>query len=137
MEKSILVYTDGSSIGNGSVDSKCGWACKLMYNGSEMYKSGFEIGKTNNYMEVLAVLNAMKSINNKTIPCIIVSDSQYVVKTMNKEFRVGKNVELWEEIFLEMNKFLSITIKWVRGHDKDSNNLKVDELAYKTALQGE
>ena len=137
MEKSILAYTDGSSIGNGSVDSKCGWACKLMHNGSEMYKSGFEIGKTNNYMEALAVLNAMKSINNKTIPCIIVSDSQYVVKTMNKEFMVGKNVELWEEVFLEMNKFLSITIKWVRGHDKDSNNLKVDELAYKTALQGE
>lgn len=132
----ITIYTDGSCIGNGSVDSKCGWAVKLMYNGNYKTKTGYETGKTNNYMEMLAVLNGLKSITDKTIPCQLISDSQYVVKTINKEFRVGMNEKLWKEIFAEVEKFSDLEVRWVRGHDKDRHNNDVDKLAYETALKG-
>lgn len=47
----ITVYTDGSALNNGSPDSGCGWACKLIYRGREKMKSGSDKGKTNNFME--------------------------------------------------------------------------------------
>lgn len=137
MDDFIRIYTDGSSIGNGSLDSKCGWACSLTYKDFKKSKTGFEVGKTNNYMEILAVLNGLRSVKNKELPCVVYSDSQYVVKTMNKEFRIGANKELWEEIFLEMALFQNLKIEWVKAHAKDKDNNAVDELAYKAALKGE
>jgi ribonuclease HI len=137
MENFIEIYTDGSSIGNGSPDSRCGWACKLLYKGFELKKSGFEVGKTNNYMEMLAVLKGLRSVTAKERPCVIYSDSQYVVKTMNKEFKIGANENLWEEIFEEMKLFNDLKIQWVKAHGKNKNNNEVDELAYNAALKGE
>lgn len=31
MDNKITVYTDGSALNNGSPESGCGWACKLIY----------------------------------------------------------------------------------------------------------
>lgn len=55
MDNKITVYTDGSALNNGSSDSGCGWACKLIYRGREKMKSGGDKGKTNNVMEMTAV----------------------------------------------------------------------------------
>lgn len=82
----ITVYTDGSALSNGRPGSGCGWACKLMYKGQARMKSGGAIGETNNRMEMQAVLEAMKSITDKTIPVEVYSDSNYVVETMNGHF---------------------------------------------------
>lgn len=46
----IAVCTDGSTLNNGSPDSGCGLACKLIYRGHEKMKSGGDKGKTNNVM---------------------------------------------------------------------------------------
>lgn len=51
----IIVYTDGSALNNGSSDSGCGWACKLIYRGCEKMKSGRDKGKANNQMEMTDV----------------------------------------------------------------------------------
>lgn len=51
MNDKITVCTDGSALNNGSPDSGCGWACKLIYRGREKMKSGNDKGKTNNVME--------------------------------------------------------------------------------------
>lgn len=95
----ITVYTDGSALNNGSPDSGCGWACKLIYKGHEKMKSGGDKGKTNNVMEMTAVLQAMKSITDKSIPVEVFSDSKYVVETMNGYYKVKKNVDLWHELY--------------------------------------
>jgi len=136
MHDVITIYTDGSSIGNGSLESDCGWACLLMYNGKGLSKSGYLKGKTNNYMEMFAVLQGLKSITNYKIPCLVRSDSQYVIKTLKNEFKVGANEDLWSELFYEVNLFENIEFQWVRGHDKDKYNLQVDKLAYGSALGG-
>lgn len=125
----ITVYTDGSSLSNGSSDSGCGWACKLIYRGHEMMKSGGDKGKTNNVMEMTAALQAMRSITDKSIPVEVFSDSKYVVETLNGNFKIKKNVELWKELMTEKNKFADIRFIWVKGHDKDGNNIEVDKMA--------
>lgn len=125
----IIIYTDGSVLKNGSVDSGCGWAAKLIYNGKHRVKSGGCRGRTNNQMEMLAVLNALKCITDKSIPVVIYSDSKYVVETLKGRYRVGKNAELWAELLPLFKSFPDITINWVRGHNGDQNNEEVDRLA--------
>lgn len=125
----ITVYTDGSSLNNGSSDSGCGWACKLIYKEREKIKSGNDIGKTNNQMEMTAVLQAMRSITDKSIPVEVFSDSKYVVETLNGNFQIKKNVDLWQEIMQEKLRFYNIKFFWVKGHDKNQHNIDVDMAA--------
>lgn len=129
----ITVYTDGSALNNGSPDSGCGWACKLIYKGYEKMKSGGDKGKANNVVEMTAVLEAMKAITDKSIPVEVFSDSKYVVETMNGNYKVKKNVELWKEMLSEKEKFAEIKFIWVKGHDKNRHNNEVDRAAVEEA----
>lgn len=131
MEDKIIIYTDGSALRNGDPDSGCGWACKLMYRGHAKMKSGGDIGKTNNQMEMIAVLMAMRSITNPSIPVEIVSDSKYVVETMNGYYSIKKNQELWDELMAERKRFRDLRFLWVKGHDKSQHNIDVDREAVK------
>lgn len=125
----IIIYTDGSSLNNGAPDSGCGWAAKLIYKGKYRLKSGGCRGKTNNQMEMLAVLNALKCITVRNIPVILYSDSKYVVETLNGNYRVGKNGDLWNEIMSEYRKFENIKAIWIKGHNGNRHNEEVDKLA--------
>lgn len=125
----ITVYTDGSSLNNGSPDSGCSWACKLIYRGHEKTKSGGDKGKTNNVMEMTAVLQSMRVITDKSILVEVFSDSKYVVETLNGNYKIKKNVELWQELMAEKDKFADVRFIWVRGHDKDIHNIEVDKIA--------
>lgn len=136
MEK-ITVYTDGSALNNGRPDSGCGWACKLIYKGYEKMKSGKMEGKTNNQMEMIAVLMAMKSITNQSIPVEIYSDSKYVVETLNGNYKVKKNVDLWDQLLEEKRRFSDIKFIWIKGHDKSQHNNDVDRAAVVEAGKGE
>lgn len=125
----IVIYTDGSVLSNGSANSGCGWAAKLIYNGKYRLKYGGCRGRTNNQMEMLAVLNALKCITNKSLPVVIYSDSKYVVETLLGNYRIGKNEELWDELMAIYKQFTDITPVWVRGHDGNQHNEQVDRLA--------
>ena len=129
----ITVYTDGSALNNGSPDSGCGWACKLIYGSREVMKSGGNVGKTNNQMEMTAVLEAMRSITDKSIPVEIFSDSKYVVETLKGNYKIKKNVDLWNAILTEKEKFEDIKFLWVKGHDKNRHNIEVDKRAVEEA----
>lgn len=125
----ITVYTDGSALNNGSPDSGCGWTCKLIYQGRELMKSVGDKGKTNNQMEMTAVLEVMRSITDKSIPVEIFSDSKYVVETLKGNYKIKKNVDLWDTILAEKEKFEDIRFLWVKGHDKNQHNIEVDKQA--------
>lgn len=125
----IIVYTDGSALSNGSPTSGCGWAAKLIYNGKYRFKSGGCHGRTNNQMEMIAVLNALKCIKTRDIPVVIYSDSKYVVETLKGNYRIGKNIELWNEISMLYQEFDEITPIWIKGHNGNQHNEEVDNLA--------
>lgn len=135
--KEVTIYTDGACSGNPGPG---GWGALLIYGKKEMELSGGEPDTTNNRMEMMGVLKALRTLKE---PCKvrIVTDSQYVLKGMtewvkgwqargwkNAEKKPVKNVDLWMEL-IDAAAPHSIEWKWVRGHSGDANNERVDALA--------
>ena len=137
----IKIYTDGSCLGN---PGKGGWAAIIIINGKKTQLKGRKINTTNNQMELLAPIQALKKIP-KGSKVQIFTDSKYVKsgitewihkwkkngwKTTNKQ--QVKNKELWTELDLLSNEF---EIKWsgVKAHSTDKLNNEVDLIARETA----
>ena len=136
--KDVIIYTDGACSCNPGPG---GWGAVLMFNGRQKQISGFEDNTTNNRMEMLAVINALKMLKE---PCNVdlYSDSAYVVNSFlegwiddwqNNNWRTSgrkevKNIPLWQELLALCEKH-KITWHKVKGHaDNEYNNL-CDKLA--------
>ena len=137
----IKIYTDGSCLenpGNG------GWAAIIDDKGNVKRISGNEKNTTNNRMELMAPINALKNVNSDD-EIDIFTDSQYVKlgitewintwvknnwKTSKKE--EVKNKDLWIELY-DLNKSLKVRWNWVKAHAGDPLNEEVDLLAKKAA----
>lgn len=130
MDNAVYIYTDGSCIERGK---GCGWAAKLIYNGHSKTVSGGDRGKTNNQMEMVAVLNALRAVKDKCIHTELYSDSDYIVNTLNWKYCIGANEKLWDEILQERMKFKDIRFFWVKSHGKDRHNAEVDKAAFAAA----
>lgn len=131
----INIYTDGAARGNPGPG---GYGVILMYNQHRKELSkGFRL-TTNNRMELLAVIEALKLIKKNELPVHIYSDSQYVVRAIKEgwlntwiktNFKGGKkNSDLWKEYYQIAQSF-SITMHWVKGHAENPFNNRCDELA--------
>ncbi|PPU73225.1 ribonuclease HI [Xanthomonas cucurbitae] len=140
--KSLEVHTDGSCLGNPGPG---GWAALLRYNGREKELAGGEAVSTNNRMELMAAIMALETL---TEPCQIVlhTDSQYVrqgiTEWMTGWVRRGwktaggdpvKNRELWERLHAATQRH-NIDWRWVKGHNGDPDNERVDVLARNQAI---
>jgi len=137
----IKIYTDGSCLSN---PGNGGWAAIININGEIKKISGNEKNTTNNRMELMAPINALKNINSKD-PIEIFTDSKYVKngitewintwelnnwKTSKKEN--VKNKDLWLELH-KLNQSLNVKWNWVKAHAGDPLNEEVDMLAKKAA----
>ena len=137
----ITIYTDGSCLTN---PGSGGWAAIINENNNKKIISGNEKNTTNNRMELLAPINALKEV--KSGPKIkIYTDSQYVkngitewINTwLNNDWKTSKkedvkNKDLWIELY-NLTKFLDIQWIWVKAHDGNPLNEEVDLLARKAA----
>ena len=137
----IKIYTDGSCLenpGNG------GWAAIIIDEGKKTEIKGSKKNTTNNQMELLAPIEALKKIP-KGREVQIFTDSKYVKsgitewihnwkkngwKTADKQ--PVKNKELWEELDLLANEF-EISWNWVKAHSTDKLNNEVDLIAREAA----
>ena len=137
----ITIYTDGSCLAN---PGNGGWAAIINENNKKKIISGNEKNTTNNRMELLAPINALREIKSGT-KIKIYTDSQYVKngitewintwlkndwKTSKKEN--VKNKDLWVELY-NLTKFLDIQWIWIKAHDGNPLNEEVDLLAKKAA----
>ena len=137
----IKIYTDGSCLSN---PGNGGWAAIINKNGEIKKISGNEKNTTNNRMELMAPINALKNINSKD-PIEIFTDSKYVKngitewinnwvlnnwKTSKKEN--VKNKDLWLELH-KLNQSLNVKWNWVKAHAGDALNEEVDMMAKKAA----
>ncbi|HWF21660.1 MAG TPA: ribonuclease H [Acidimicrobiales bacterium] len=133
------VYTDGACRGNPGPG---GWAWAV--DGGP-YGSGSEPHTTNQRMEVLAVIEALRSLPG---PVHVVSDSTYVVNCFRQKWWAGwrrrgwrnsqgkpvANRDLWESLLaLALDDSRSVTFSWVKGHSGDKMNDLVDRLATEAA----
>ena len=137
----IKIYTDGSCLenpGNG------GWAAIIIKDKKKTQIKGSKKNTTNNQMELLAPIKALKKIT-KGSKVQIFTDSKYVKlgitewihnwkkngwKTANKE--QVKNKELWTELDLLTSEF-EIKWSWVKAHSTDKLNNEVDLIAREAA----
>jgi len=83
----LKIYTDGACSGNPGPG---GWAALLIYGTAQKEISGFVPDTTNNRMEITAVIRALEAVKHPC-PIEIYSDSTYVVKTVNDNWKTKKN----------------------------------------------
>lgn len=128
--KRLIIYTDGACSNNQEFDKSIGgWAFILKYQDKIKKKSGRVEKTTNNRMEILAVIEALKSIKKYDVETIIHSDSSYVINTITKNWKRNKNNDLWDELDLLLKKFSNLKFVKVKGHADDELNNLVDEMA--------
>lgn len=128
----VTIYIDGSVFPNPGA---AGIGAVLIYG--EHHKELCEpIGKaTSNGAEIMAAVHALRAL---TKPCKVTlySDSQYVVRTMNREFNRGSNHALW--ILLDQATAPhEVTWKWVRGHAGNPENERANALAEQAVRKNE
>jgi ribonuclease HI len=137
----IKIYTDGSCLKN---PGDGGWAAIINDKGEILRISGSEKNTTNNKMELMAPINALKKITkNKKVE--VYTDSKYVKlgitewihKWIKNNWQTSKkqdvkNKELWIELY-ELTKSFEINWIWVKAHAGNLLNEEVDSLAKKAA----
>lgn len=136
--KTVTIFTDGACSGNPGPG---GFGAVIIYG--EMRREisdGFKL-TTNNRMEILAVIEALKILRQ---PCNVnlYSDSKYVVDAIKKGWlqkwqknnwlrnksQPVSNIDLWQNL-LPLLQFHNVNFIWVKGHNDNQENERCDYLA--------
>lgn len=133
----VWIYTDGACKGNPGPG---GWGVVLKAGSAEKTLHGGEALTTNNRMELLAAIEALKSLK-KPSAVVLTTDSQYVRKGITewltnwkkRHWRTAankpvKNADLWEALDA-LNMQHEVEWCWVKGHSGHPENERADELA--------
>ncbi len=134
----LKIYTDGACSGN---PGKGGWAAIILDKNLKKYSiSGRVNNTTNNRMELMAPIMALKKIKKKS-QIIIYTDSKYVkdgITDWIKRWKLNnwkssnnkpvKNKDLWMKLDSSCQKH-EINWRWVKAHSGNKYNNLVDELA--------
>lgn len=141
MSQQLIIYTDGAARGNpgpGGYGIVLQWG-KTIKEISQGYRK-----TTNNRMELLAVIVALRHLTKEGLDIIIYTDSSYVVDSVEKRWVFGwvktnfkdkKNADLWKQFLVEYKKH-KIKFQWVRGHATNAGNNRCDQLATAAADSG-
>ena len=142
----IEIWTDGSSVENGTPFAKAGWACCFNMGGKWFVRYGNvkkinDTYPTNNRGEIAGVLYGLLVLQEfKGVSANIFSDSQYVINSMTKwrydwerDGNYFKNQDMFLPLFKAWDNSLGRhTIQWVKGH----SGVKGNEMADKYASRG-
>ncbi|HEV7270032.1 ribonuclease HI [Pseudoxanthomonas sp.] len=141
--KHVSIHTDGSCLGNPGPG---GWAALLRYGEKEREVVGGEAQTTNNRMELMAAIAALEVLTEGCEVTLHI-DSQYVRQGITEWLpgwvRRGwktaggdpvKNRDLWERLHAATGRH-RIEWKWVKGHNGDPDNERVDVLARNAAVR--
>ena len=140
----VQIYTDGSALNNPGPG---GWAfcynwadsllspdvrftgkhkeCRVKRN-HDVVVSGGEAQTTNNRMELQAVIESLKWIQD--VPVVINSDSQLTIKCAEGIWKRKANTDLWTE-YDNLSAGRVISFVWVKAHSGDTYNEIVDKAA--------
>ncbi len=132
----VHIYTDGAARGNPGPG---GYGIVMEWVGKS-YRKEFAKGfkhTTNNRMELLAVIDALKKLKKPGVSAIVFTDSKYVADAVNKKWVFGwekknfkdrKNADLWIEFLKEIRKN-DVSFRWIKGHNDHPQNERCDALA--------
>ena len=133
----LKIFTDGACSGN---PGKGGWAAIILDGSKQSILSGSENNTTNNRMELMAPIMALKKVK-KNSEITIYTDSKYVkdgITEWIKKWKLNnwksaskkpvKNKDLWVKLDDTCKKH-KINWKWVKAHAGNKMNNLVDKLA--------
>jgi ribonuclease HI len=137
LDGALVIYTDGACSGNPGPG---GWGVVLRWGELEREMNGGEAETTNNRMELMAAIEALRALKRPTT-IRIWTDSTYVRDGITKWIhgwkRNGwktaakapvKNADLWQQLD-ELARGHKVDWQWVRGHDGHPENERADALA--------
>lgn len=136
--KEVEIYTDGACSGNPGAG---GWCAILLYKGNEKIVSGYNKNTTNNRMELFAVIQGLKQLKERC-NVKLYSDSAYVCNAFNegwleswqknswknKQKEEVKNIDLWKQLVIELDK-QDVEFRKVKGHSDVEYNEMCDKYA--------
>ena len=133
----VEIFTDGACSGNPGPG---GYGAILKYGEVTKEISGCHKNTTNNRMELMAVIEALRQIKRPS-KVRVFSDSTYIVKGMtewlpgwirrkwiNSKKQPVLNRDLWENL-LKISQPHDIEWVWLKGHMGHKENERCDELA--------
>ncbi len=139
--KEITVFTDGSSLNNPGPG---GYAAVLIYGDKRKELSGGFRLTTNNRMEILSAIEALRALKKADGYIIkIHTDSELLCNAFNKgwifkwereNWKKRLNADLWKKLLIEYRKY-KVEFIWVKGHAGIAENERCDVLA-RTAASG-
>lgn len=132
--KRVTIYCDGSSLGNGSEGARAAAAAVLIYNDKRKIAGEFLGNSTNQQAEIVAACLGLEALR-EGCEVELLSDSQYVIKTMNGEFKRGANLVFWQRLDGAASRH-RVEWKWVRGHAGNPTQEKCDIAARLIAEMG-
>lgn len=133
----VTIYTDGACRGNPGPG---GWGAVLKSGPHEKTLKGFEAETTNNRMELMAAIMALRELKR---PCRVElwTDSQYLRKGITEWIhgwqkrgwktaakQPVKNADLWRALLAESERH-QVEWHWVKGHSGHPGNERADSLA--------
>jgi len=135
--KKVEIFTDGACRGNPGPG---GWGALLRYGDVERELYGGAPDTTNNRMELLAAIEALKALSQRC-SVDLTTDSVYVKNGITswlagwktKGWKTSsrkpvKNVDLWQALD-EENQRHDVRWHWVKGHNGHAENERADMLA--------
>jgi len=137
-----IIYTDGAAIGNPGPG---GYGAVILQEGKRRELSGGYQLTTNNRMELMAAIKALKALASPQ-DATLYSDSRYMVDSINKGWvkkwqanrwkkadkKKAENIDLWKQLLEELEKH-NVTFVWVAGHAGTPENERCDRLAVRAA----
>lgn len=134
----IRIHTDGACSGNPGPG---GFGAVLQFGEHRSELSGGFRKTTNNRMELLAVIEALRALKE---PCqvAVFTDSKYIVDAVNKGWarrwqangwrrnprEKALNPDLWAQLLALLDTH-AVTLRWVKGHAGNPGNERADALA--------
>ena len=132
--KDVLIYCDGSSLGNGRDNPRAAAVALLGFKG--VWRAfGLYLGEaTNQQAEIAAAALGLEQLRE---PCRVkvLTDSRYVVETMSGRFRRKSNQGWWERLDKAASQH-QIKWEWLKGHAGHVAQEAVDKAARKIAALG-
>lgn len=133
----VEIFTDGACRGNPGPG---GWGALLRYPRHETSLYGAESLTTNNRMELMAAISALRVLK-ESCKVLLTTDSEYVKKGITEWLKNWKrrgwltaskqpvkNSDLWDLLDKQTQNH-QVTWHWTRGHSGHPYNERADKLA--------
>ena len=140
------LVTDGACSGNGTEDSRGGWAAIVEGPDGETVLVGAEAPSTNNRMELTGVIEGLRAVPDG-VEVELITDSTYVANALLRGWLDGwrrrgwktagkksvANRDLWEAMLVELARVGAVRPTIVKGHAGHPANERADRLAQEAA----